>query len=151
LPELLNDIAKQTGNRLDVDSDLRGDAVAKSDIKLDDVIFWEAIEQINTQRKIFPVADAHGRLMLTSSTAVQLPVAIHHAGVLRADLAGVHRHPVAGDPTQRLIRLRGELMLEPRLRPLFVHFRERDFTTVDPDGNSLAPWNPEARYELTMG
>jgi hypothetical protein len=58
--------------------------------------------------------------------------------------------PIVGNSANQLLRISGKLSLEPRLRPLFLHFAAADLVATVGDLR-LEPWNPAATYELPAG
>lgn len=151
LPELLTEITKQTTNAVHLGKDIPDSATKVRTWKFDKATFWDAIDEICRETKFVPTSHPESAgLMLSPALAGQPQPVICRVGALRAALIEAHHQPVAGDPTKRLLRLRGELAFEPRLRPLFVHFKAGDFSAADPDGQEIANWNPDARYELPM-
>lgn len=151
LTDLLATITKQTGNPLRIDGDLPESFTSERLWELDNVTFWQAIEKICREAKLSPTSqpDSEG-LILSRARDESAPIAVAQTGVLRADVLAAVRQPVTGDPQRTLIRLRGDLAFEPRLRPLFVHFKAGDFQAAKADGELIKNWNPEARYELAM-
>lgn len=149
--DLLTAITKQTGNPLRVEGDLPDVAAADRTWDLGNVTFWEAIDEIcrATELSATSQPDSDGLILIPRTTA-SAPIAVMQTGVLRAEVQTALQQPVTGDPQRSLIRLRAELAFEPRLRPLFVHFKPGDFQATTADGGLIDSWNPEARYELPM-
>ncbi len=154
LTELLTEIAKQSSNPLRLSDSAAPLANDRRRWELEHVTFWEAVDTIcrnsGTSSLIpimFPESDAVWLTLLAQPTA--RPVVIH-AGVLRVSIVEAKRQSIVGDPNHRLLRVRGELMFEPRLRPLFVHFKAGDFSARPEESAVLPAWNPSARYELPM-
>lgn len=151
LSELLTEITKQTANVIHLGKDIPDAAGKVRTWKFEKATFWEAIDEICRETKLVPTSHPESAgLMLSKARSDQPQPVICRVGALQAALIESHQQPVAGDPTKRLLRLRGELAFEPRLRPLFIHFKSGDFSAADPDGNAIANWNPDARYELPM-
>lgn len=151
LADLLTELSRQTGNPLQLPDDLPDSAASERTWNLERATFWEAIDEIcrTTTLATSSRPESQG-LGFLATTPGSEQLAVSHAGVLRAELQNAARQPVTGDPQRSLIRLRGELAFEPRLRPLFVHFKAGDFAAADAGGHPVKNWNPDARYELPM-
>lgn len=151
LQDLATEIARQTANPVRLAENLPTSSLKPRTWTLDRVPFWEAIDSVCDEAKLRAMADPEtdGLLLTARPDDFHLP-AVSRAGVLRAELSEASRQTITGDATRNLLRLRGELAFEPRLRPLFVHFKAGDFTSADRDGTVLESWNPQARYELPM-
>ena len=151
LEELLAEIKQQTGNPLRLADDLPESVKRSRTWTFDDVPFWEAIDEIDTVLNLkFVTSPETNELALTPRGPDEPKFPVSRNGVLRVELKETAEHPVAGDPKHKLIRIQAELDFEPRLRPLFVHFSAGDFSASEPEGESIKPWNPTARYELPM-
>lgn len=151
LDDLLAEITSQTANPVQLAEDIPASAKMARAWTLDDLTFWDTIDEICDAAHLAPTSHPENDvLLLAAAPANQRQPVICRTGVLRAVIREASRQPVAGDPTRMLIRLQGELAFEPRLRPLFVHFKAGDFSAADPDGKPIENWNPQARYELPM-
>jgi len=151
LPGVLTEITRQTGNALRFADDLPDEVRAPRNWMFANLTFWEAIDELCAQLDLTPSTSPESdALWLVARPDEEPPRLVNRVGVLRVALTDVSHHPIAGDESRRLIRLRSDLLFEPRLRPLFVHFRAGDFTATDADGNAWPAWNPAARYELPM-
>ena len=146
--ELLAEMSRQTGNSTRV-------AEGASDVTgvwtLDNVTYWTAIDEICRLAKLTPrfPGNAAGLELVPSEPGIPAG-AICRAGVLRAVATSATVQPIAGQSTDRLIRVEGELAFEPRLRPLFVHYQAGNFTATGSDRKKLSAWNPAAKYELPL-
>lgn len=151
LNDLVKEVARQTGNSLRAADSLSPDYDAPRPWKFEDATFWETIDSISDELGLSVTATPDSdQLVLTRRPSEQKPPPVCRAGVLHAELFDASWHAISGDPQRKLLRLQADLTFEPRLRPLFVHFRAGDFSAVTPDGKSFDSWNPMARYELPM-
>jgi hypothetical protein len=142
------EVTRQTGNSLRLAADLPESATSALEWTLENATFWEAVDAMSERWDVAvaPLPERNG-LMVTKRTGDRSEKSVCRAGVLRAEVASVSRQSVEGDASRVLVRMEGALAFEPRLRPLFVHFRAGDFT-AETKGKPLAAWNPQARYEL---
>ncbi|MBC8113345.1 MAG: hypothetical protein H7062_03130 [Candidatus Saccharimonas sp.] len=115
----------------------------------DDQPFWECLDQVCERLKLRAEFDAQRTSLTlvprTSNDPVEL--AVQRSGPFRLAIHSAEIRPVVGAADRRLLRIAGRISLEPRLRPLFLHFAAGDLKGSVAEGKSLAPWNPAARYE----
>lgn len=151
LPELLAEITRQTNNGLRLADDLPLETLTKRSWNFEHVTFWDAIDEICRQTNLSPTTapDTDAALLSGVPPNSASPRA-QRIGVLRLALTDVSRQPIQGDSERELIRIQGDLLFEPRLRPLFVHFQAGDFSAKADGEHVLPAWNPKARYELPM-
>lgn len=151
LAELVAEITKQTGNRLRLAKDLPASLTESRIGKFEQATFWETIDTLTEKLPLRAVSHPDSdELFLEVRPAETPPPVFSRNGVLQVELAQVTRHEIIGDASRKLIRLQGELAFEPRLRPLFVHFRAGEFFAITNQDLRLDNWNPGARYELPM-
>lgn len=151
LPKVLAEITRQTNNRLRLADHLPENSLSRRTWNFADVTFWDAIDALCDKTNLAPtMAPDSDAVLLIEAPPNANPPRVQRIGVLRLALADVSRQPIKGNSEQELIRIQGDLLFEPRLRPLFVHFQAGDFS-AKADGEKILPaWNPKARYELPM-
>lgn len=152
IQQLLQELQSQTRNRIALGDDARELASQSLHVSFENQPFWECVDQIGDRLKLEPVFDA-GRSLLTlqpRSPRQQATLMVQHTGPVRIALQSVEVRPIAGDPTNRLVRILSRLSLEPRLRPLFLHFAARDVLAINAEGRKLDAWNAAATYELPV-
>lgn len=146
-------ISRQTGNPLIVPPSPDGTPAAQLTFDWSDRPFWEVVGELLTAGR-YRLADAPRDAIAVERSIVLLPSpgeidARGHAvaavsGPFRWEITGVKRLPPpvdAGFP--RLLRMTFRLRAEPRLRPLFIDYREADLRAAA-GGRELQPFNPQA-------
>lgn len=122
--------------------------------------FWEAVGELMTRGKFGMVpppareADTPASLPrrvrlaplggVVDGQAVQTVAGAAASGVFRWEVVHLERRiPASGEEAPPLLRVQYRLRAEPRLRPLFVDYREAELR-IAADGRWLAPFNPQA-------
>lgn len=114
--------------------------------------YWQVIDDIARQIDGWPddvLPD--GQMTFRDRTPTDERKRIAYVGPFRLAAGPVDAKPVAGNESQRLVRIPLELRTEPRLRPLFVSYAAKDLALVDDDGEPLPPFTPAAKYDLPFG
>ncbi len=151
LPELLAEIQRQTANPIRLGENVAASSLGSRPWTFEKTTFWDAIDAVCRETHLVPGSQPEADAVILSPQPDDSETrVICRAGVLRAEIVQAQRQPVTGDPARSLLRLKGDLAFEPRLRPLFVHFQAADFTATGDDGETIDCWNPAARYELPM-
>lgn len=153
LAALLKEITAQTRNRVELAEDARKLATQKLSVDYDSRPFWECLDDICQRMKLVSTFDAQLNVLRLGSLSPKSPVelAVQRSGPYRLAIHSAEVRPIVGNKTARLLRISGKVSLEPRLRPLFLHFAAGDLGAVSTDGVKLQPWNPAARYEHPVG
>ena len=156
---LLKELTAQTRNRVELAADARALATQSLRVDFDDRPFWECLDDICARLKLQSVFNApQGVLQLRlRSPKDRVELMVQRTGPFRLAIHSAEVRPIVGSTSTRLLRISGTVGLEPRLRPLFLHFAAADLTArrIDgqqqTEGQQLEPWNPAAKYELPVG
>lgn len=153
IAKLLKEIALQTRNRIELFDSAQELASRSIHVEFAELPFWEAIDRICRQVDLEPVFDPQRATLCLrpKSRATSAAIAIQQTGPFRIAVVAAEVKPIAGDPDHSLIRVSARVTLEPRLRPLFLHFAAKEVHAIDSTGPRLKPWNYEANYELPVG
>jgi hypothetical protein len=160
--ETLGEVARQTGNRLDV-SLLPAKLLERTiEVEFKSASFWEAIDDLADRldcRYEFDNAGRGLKLQVLEGQPRPASSAVAHGGAFRIEALPADRiRRGAGRPLDQKLRRHDDLlrvtlllMPEPRLRPLFLQFAARDVSAHLATGAELRPFSPEASYELPLG
>ena len=153
LNQILTEIAHQTRNRVELAKDVADLATQTIDVAWDQTPFWEALDEVGRKQKLQAVFHvSQGVLQLQPPGSKSNPeLVVQRSGPYRLAIHSAEVRPIVGNPTHHLLRVSGKVSLEPRLRPLFLHFAAADVTASNLSGRGLDPWNPSATYELPCG
>ncbi len=147
----VDEISRQSGNR--VDCAALPAEVRKQPITLDTAgAFWQVVDQLGEPRRLRYNLDESAReLHLVAQAASDGVVAATFAGPFRVVVLSAEMRKNFADPAGRLLRIRLQLMPEPRLRTLFLQYAARDVTVSTAKGAVLESLNPASQYELPLG
>jgi hypothetical protein len=150
--EVLSEINRQTRNRVELGAAIRSLGDTAVSVEWDNQPFWACLDEICDVLKTRAVFDPQlGVLVLRPREATdRKELAVQHAGPYRLAILSAEVRPIVGNSANQLLRISGKLSLEPRLRPLFLHFAAADLVATVGDLR-LEPWNPAATYELPAG
>ena len=150
---LLKELAAQTRNRVELGADAQSLANQTLQVAYDNRPFWECLDDMCQRLKLSATFDVQRGVLRLQAASSKLPVelAVQRGGPFRLAIHSAEVRPIVGNETHRLLRISGKVGLEPRLRPLFLHFVAQDMTATTTDGLRLEPWNPAASYELPVG
>lgn len=151
--EFLTAISTQTHNRVELSRNAANLGTRVLSLKGDNRSFWEALDDICQRLNLYAVFDPQkGSLELRprqSSDPKEL--AVLRNGPFRLAIHSAELRSIVGNTKSRLLRISGRLALEPRLRPLFLHFAAAGLVASGSEGQKFEPWNPAATYELPVG
>lgn len=150
--DLLKEISRQTRNRVELSPGASSVAEAMLDVDWQDQPFWGCLDQICDSLKLRAVFDPQLGLLVLRARESKDPkeLAVQRAGPYRLSIISADLRPIVGDTSNQLLRVAGKLNLEPRLRPLFLHFAAAEVHATTATSR-LEPWNPVATYELPVG
>lgn len=153
LAAVLKEVTAQTRNRVELAADAQELANQKMSVDYDNRPFWECLDDICQRMKLVSTFDAQRNALLLGLRSPKSPVelAVQRSGPYRMAIHAADVRPIVGNEKADLLRISGKVSLEPRLRPLFLHFAAGDLSAVTTDGLKLQPWNPAARYEHPVG
>ena len=166
LRNALTEIARQTGNRIEV-SLLPDDVLQhQCGLKAKATPFWQALDELASPLGLRYDYDAGRRgLKLLPSDVGNRPVeraqsksVTGYAGAFRIEaLPGTRTQTARGSARDQKSSTLGDLVRftllvrpEPRLRPLFLQFASNEVGVQSQDGVVLAPLTPEANIELAL-
>lgn len=147
--ELLAQFTKQTRNRVELSDKARDAAKMSLSVDFDDRPFWECLDEVCERLKLRAEFDAQRSSLKLIPLKPDDPaeLAVQRTGPFRLAIHSAEIRPVVGATDRRLLRVAGRIALEPRLRPLFLHFATSEMKGSVVEGKSLAPFSPAARYE----
>lgn len=162
LGESLAEITKQSGNVVDgrlLPAEMRERSI---DLQAAEVPFWQLVDELSEKFQVRYEYDAELRGLKLLPAADGLPttaVAKGYAGAFRIEvpLAARLRRAAAARAAANIFALPRDLLRitlrvrpEPRLRPLFLQFATREIVVRTADNRELAPFSPDASYELSL-
>ena len=147
--ELLSQFTKQSRNRVELSDKSRAAEKVLLTVAFDGQPFWECLDDVRERLHLRAEFDAQRTsLKLTPRTPSDpIELAVQRSGPFRLAIHSAEIRPVVGATDRKLLRVAGRIAVEPRLRPLFLHFATGEMKGSVVEGKSLAPWNPAARYE----
>ena len=153
IDQLLQEIQKQTGNQISLEN-LQSDSKPKiMHVAWTRSTFWESLDDLCQQGNLrwhfvenSPVIHVNDPLAVNSRV-----LSVQRTGPFRLAIDEVELRPIVGEQQQQLVRVRGRLSIEPRLRPLFLSTAAADLKATANDSRPLSAWNPDARYEHPVG
>lgn len=147
--ELLSQFTKQTRNRVELSDKARDAGKTSLTVDFDDRPFWECLDEVCERLQLRVEFDAQrtSLMLVPRTTGDPVELAVQQTGPFRLAIHSAEIRPVVGAADRRLLRVAGRIAVEPRLRPLFLHFATSEMKGSVVEGKSLAPWNPAARYE----
>lgn len=114
--------------------------------------FWQATDFVRSRTGLRFRSDATSRrlrLILPDEPSRRQELAADTRSAFRVAAVSVQSREIAGQADRQLVRLRLEVMPEPRLRPLFLQFAAKDCVAKSGQ-RELLPHNPDASYELPL-
>ena len=153
LEEILTQIQSQTGNSVSIDEDQPEILQQMFELLWEKKPFWECVDDLCDRggyRWRIP-ADAAVLRISKSDRELSSVGVIQRIGPFRLAIEPAQIRPVIGEPLQRLLRVRGRLSVEPRIRPLFLAIAAADLKGMTEHRLPLVPWNPDAKYEHPVG
>ncbi len=152
--EFLRAISQQTGNRLD----FARLPVETQRLRLTTAYkqqpFWEVIDDLGGRANLtYDRQSVSDRLKLISSQDADqtAEIAVAYSGPFRIAVTSARLRGAANIDSVRIARLNYQLTAEPRLRPLFLKYRGRDFSAASATGHRFGPFSPDARLEIPLG
>lgn len=156
----LEEIREQSRNRVTV-HDVGPELLERlQEFMIDRLPFWEALDGLSAKAGIeLALEQTAGELRLTAARAGdgnrREPVS--YSGPFRIQVNRVQTRRLFGDEQTRLVRCQLQLLVEPRLRPLFLQYNTADLSaeTADPQSTGqpalpILPLSPSASYELPL-
>jgi hypothetical protein len=155
LDDVLKEVEKQTGNRLlDYREKFGQEAVEKKvTVKVDDVPFWSAMDQILDAANMAPYA-------FSGETALALierePGALRrfgraaYAGPFRIEATTISAERGLRSPDQSFLRMDLDIGWEPRLEPLAITQAAGDLKVMCDDGRETPPSSEDAVFDVEV-
>lgn len=155
IAEIARQVTSQTENRVDVTalSERQRSEIVRVDWS--DVSFWRAMQTLSKRVPCqFTVTTgdeqpARVALMPDVDSTTPVPLAITESGSLCLRLLKLEWKPNLTEPDRPRLRMTVGIMLEPRLRPLFVKYAEQDLRVID-DEATWDHFNPAAQQERPL-
>jgi hypothetical protein len=162
LAEILAEVTCQTGNLLDGRS-LPAELLERQvELHAAALSFWQVVDDLSDRLKLHSEFDAELRglkLLPAVGDYSAIPLATAYAGAFRIEAPPATRLARSA-PNQvgakvfaiprNLLRVTLQIRPEPRLRPLFLQFAANEITVRTADNRELAPFSPDANYDLTF-
>ena len=151
--ELLKEFTAQTRNRIELGPEARSIADTSLRVEFENRPFWECLDDVCERLKLCTAFDAQQGVLQIRPRSAKDPVdlTVQRSGPFRLAIQSAEVRPIVGNLSSRLLRISGKVGLEPRLRPLFLHFAAADIAATGKDGQRFESWNPAATYELPVG
>ncbi|RMG40609.1 MAG: hypothetical protein D6725_03075 [Planctomycetota bacterium] len=159
LAEAFRRLARATGNR--VEPRMTADRLnAPAPLALENVPFFQALDRLCERNGLRWENDMTLERVVVHEAREGVPpaqrcLAAAYPGIFRVCCPQVSIKPLGGDSPDRLLRLPLAVTCEPRIRPLFMLVKQRDFTAdaLGPDGKplTLPSFDPDAVREVTFG
>ena len=153
LDEIIKSITRQTKNKIDT-SRIKPTALAKQiEIDFKNIPFRKVIDQLEL---LFPIkAEAellNHQLVLRPVTSLEKPInrTANYVGPFRVTIRSAQLRQLFGDETNQLLRVTFQVVVEPRLRPLFMKLHHKEVVARSHQLR-LKHYNPDARIEIALG
>ncbi|HAH47043.1 hypothetical protein [Gimesia sp.] len=157
LKTVLQQISRQSGNQLDLQS-LSDDILNRNiQIKFEKSPFWQSIDEL---KQILPLRyqingsnDSLQFLQKADSDTSHSSKApgVHYDGPFRITVLDLKSRPLRGSPDKDLLAVKFHVEVEPRLRPLFLSYAASDIHCSTSQSNKLSAFTPQAKLELPLG
>ncbi len=140
-------IAKQTGNRVSIAGLTSQRLDRQYEIDWMRISFWEAIRELEERAEIRSRLSEEGQqLQLIAAEGTGPAALMFEKGAFRIVGHSLVCRPDFTDQQRDIVRVRFDVLAEPRLRPLFVRVEHRYFEMTTGE-QVLPPLNPEAKLE----
>lgn len=157
LQSILDEIVTQSGNPIDINQIPK--AVLKNKIRIDfeKTPFWRAIDELSATLSLrYQLNGSNGDLQLLPVASQQAEnnqrkPQVDYDGPFRIEIANIERRALLGNSDRELLRVTFQILVEPRLRPLFLSYAASEIKAGTKQNLNFAPFNPEAKYELPLG
>ena len=149
--EIARRIAEQTGNRIELENVPRAALDRTLDVNYENTDFWPAIDGLCERAGLDMRTATNAVALLPGDADESEPVRVSYTGPFRIAVLSAETRAVPGDADQQLLRCRLRVIIEPRLRALFLKFAAEDVAASVAQMGMLQPFSPDARYELPMG
>lgn len=151
IKQLAEEIEKQTRNAISTDQLSPAQLGQRKTVNLEDVKFWSAISDLESQ-DIFAGFDKEtGLLTLQPRTSPGSSFSVSIDRSFRI-MAAPFQPQETFDDSSTLISTQVRILCEPRLRPLFLRYETSDFQLSPSSENAtLEPFNAGAKIEVPLG
>jgi hypothetical protein len=153
LEKILSDVSAQSGNSIEFSALPKQIQARKHRVDYNKRAFWPAIDELIARAGLEYSDDAAaGCIRLTKRQENATSVAaVTYSGSFRIAVVAARLRPFPNRGPFRIVRVNYRLRAEPRLRPLFVKYRGRDFAAQSFVGRALLPFSPDAQPEIPLG
>ncbi|MEZ6147943.1 MAG: hypothetical protein R3B91_21440 [Planctomycetaceae bacterium] len=147
LLEIVQSISEQTGNALDT-SNIPGEVLQRQlNVDWSAITFWESIHRLEVETGFIARPEAKGKhLKFLPKRPDDVSRRIADAGAFRIVARSFSRRRDFTNESREILRVKFDVLAEPRLRPLFIRMTHADFELSAAD-HSLHPLNAEAKLE----
>ena len=152
LQEILERVSQQTQNRIELESVPEAQRQRVFEVDFDGDAFWKVFDDQARQADLRISGGEESQsiaLVPRSDDSPPHSLKVLYSGPARLAVLSAETRRLPGDDRD-LLRVRLGLMVEPRLRPLFLKLDARNIAAAILEGGMLKPFNPEASYEIPM-
>jgi hypothetical protein len=166
LADALQAMSEQTGNGIDASQLPEPVRMRQVSVEFEGATFWEAVSEIERQADVVATCDPHEETVVLRATTdvAPPPLASTNDGPFRISVLRVREQMDFVNPDRRLLRSVLEVMVEPRLRPLFLHVSDGDIRVTaaddsddadddndaDAPAEAFSPLSPTAKREIPL-
>ena len=153
LAKILTELGAQSGNRIDFNALPKKVQARKHRVDYNKRAFWPALDELISRAGLgySDDADADRVLLKTMQKDTAPAAAVTFSGPFRIAVTDARLRPFPNRGPSRIVRVNYRVRAEPRLRPLFVKYRGRDFVAKSSAGRELSPFSPDAQPEIPLG
>lgn len=150
--DILEQIQRQTKNRLSLVDTAAGIKDRELSVKWDRTKFWDCLDELCGQGSLeWRFAKNSASIQLEPRRPSEpAALGIQRTGPFRLAVTNLETRDVIGNPNERILRIRGRLSIEPRLRPLFLSMDATNMNAVTDTDQLLSAWNRDAKYEFPV-
>jgi len=154
LGDIFEEVAQQTGNQIGTSHVAKEELNASLEVDFRNVTFWEVMDDLASGQGLSFADHADAGTLAIRSDVDGKPspeIAVSYSGAFRVAMLSVRLRPLLGTTSERMVRLRMGVSVEPRLRPLFLKYAAEDISVRRTSGAVLPQFVPDAQYELSLG
>ena len=152
LPEAIESITKQTGNKIMLEGEDAFDSV-EVDLDEKDSPFWTVMSKIMSQTKLrvnnFATSDGLSLVSGMQEGTGETPES-YSTGPFRIDVSSIQSSLPFGSRLGGQLDLSLTVSWEPRLKPIFMEIPMAKLQATSSDGQTLASSNPESAPEVPL-
>ncbi len=155
LSQILAELEKQTGNRVQDFRERFGQQPIEQELSvaLDALEFWPALDQVLDQAGMTTYTYGGEPRTLAIVSAAEMPArsgAAAYRGIFRLEATEIQAQRNLRNPGDGSLRIRIEVMWEPRVLPILIRQAYRDLELTANDGSRIAPASQEGVSEVPV-